>query len=167
MDDRSGTVPQPPRERPGREGRSGASEAETAIDAAPTPQPVLVRPVVHIHSPILDAGARPPSPASHLDLPALVDVARGIWPNISPVVAVGGVFLFFTNSYWAVFAAGMTAAVMAMRAVARRVTFTFAEGFLAYRRNDAWPLGVQEEYDIPFTWPSSGRFAGNGTPRTV
>jgi hypothetical protein len=45
------------------------------------------------------------------------------------------------------------AAATGMRALAQRAAFTFAEGFLGFRNRDEWPHGVQEEYDVAYSWP--------------
>jgi hypothetical protein len=132
-------------------------------------QPVLVRPVAHIRSPILDEHARPrPRPrTTNEEMVPITVLVRDYWPTVSPVVMVGGVFLLFANDQWAMFAAGTTAVAIAMRAVARRITFNFADGFLAFRKDESWPRGVQEEYDVPYAWPSSGRFAPDGSPKAA
>jgi len=154
MNDHAGTTPQTPPVSP---------EDEAGV------QPVLVRPVAHIRSPMLDdyARPRPRARATNEEMVPVMDLLREFWPTASPIVLVGGAFLLFANVQWAMFAAAMTAVGIAMRAVARRITFTFADGFLAFRRDDSWPRGVQEEYDVPYAWPSQGRFAGERSPEAV
>jgi hypothetical protein len=154
MNDKPGTTPQTPPVAP---------ENEVVV------QPVLVRPVAHIRSPILDQTARrrPRARATDEEMVPVMDLLREFWPTASPIVLIGGAFLLFANVQWAMFAAAMTAVGIAMRAVARRITFTFADGFLAFRRDDSWPRGVQEQYDVPYAWPSRGRFAGERSPEAV
>lgn len=119
-------------------------------------EPVLVRPVAHVRSPLFDDRAPLPprsGPGGHI--PAR-DVLRAIGPYLVPVVVIGVPFLFVAGSDWLWVIGGLTLAAIALREMARRVTFTFAEGFLAFRNRDEWPHGVQEEYDVRYSWPSTG-----------
>jgi hypothetical protein len=119
-------------------------------------EPVLVRPVAHLRSPIFDERAPlPPTSGPGGQIPVL-DVLRAIGPYLIPVVVIGVPFLFVAGGDWVWVVVGLTIAAMALRELARRVTFTFAEGFLAFRNRDEWPRGVQEEYDVRYSWPSSG-----------
>jgi hypothetical protein len=68
-------------------------------------------------------------------------------------------FLFVAGGDWLWVIGGLTIAAIALHELARRATFTFAEGFLAFRNRDEWPRGVQEEYDVRYSWPPTGSVA--------
>lgn len=160
MNDHRGTTAQTPPGRLDRRQRAAADASEPLEYEAPV-RPILVRPVAHIRSPILAKPTRMQARAhsDELETMPITELIREFWPTVSPVVVVGGAFLLLANDQWATFAAGTTAVAIAMRAVARRITFTFADGFLAFRKDESWPRGVQEEYDVRYAWPSTGRFA--------
>jgi hypothetical protein len=65
-------------------------------------------------------------------------------------------FLSVAGGDWLWVVIGLTLAAIALHELARRVTFEFAEGFLAFRNRDGWPRGVQEEYDVRYSWPPTG-----------
>jgi len=119
-------------------------------------EPVLVRPVAHVRSPFFDDRAPlPPKSGSGGHIPAR-DVLRAIGPYLVPGVVIGVPFLFVAGGDWLWVIIGLTLAAITLHELARRVTFTFAEGFLAFRNRDEWPHGVQEEYDVRYAWPSTG-----------
>ena len=86
----------------------------------------------------------------------LLDVIRAIGPYLVPVVAIGVPFLAIAGGDWLWVVGGLTLVAIALHELARRVSFTFAEGFLAFRSRDEWPRGVQEEYDVRYSWPPTG-----------
>lgn len=118
-------------------------------------EPVLVRPVAHLRSPLFDERAPLPPTSLGGHIPAR-DVLRAIGPHLVLVVVIGVPFLLVAGSDWLWVVGGLTLAAIALHELARRVTFTFAEGFLAFRNRDEWPHGVQEEYDVRYSWPSTG-----------
>jgi hypothetical protein len=119
-------------------------------------EPVLVRPVAQLRSPLFDERAPlPPTGGPGGHIPPL-DVLRAIGPYLVPVVAIGVPVLSVAGGDWLWVVCGLTIAAVALHELARRVTFTFAEGFLAFRSRDEWPHGVQEEYDVRYSWPSTG-----------
>jgi hypothetical protein len=122
-------------------------------------EPVLVRPVAHLRSPLFDERSPlPPTSGPGAHVPAR-DVLRAIGPYLVPVVAIGVPFLFVAGGDWLWVIGGLTIAAITLHELARRVTFTFAEGFLAFRGRDEWPRGVQEEYDVRYSWPPTGSVA--------
>jgi hypothetical protein len=66
---------------------------------------------------------------------------------------MGLLFVAVAGEGWLWVVIGLMAAATGMRELARRVTFNFADGFLAFRNRDDWPHGVQEEYDVAYSWP--------------
>jgi hypothetical protein len=152
-----------------REPRTGAAMGDTRMNDQPrTPgepqsepslvgeKPVLVRPVAHLRSPIFDERAPLPTTGGlggHI--PAL-DILRAIGPYLIPVVVIGLMILAVAGGDWLWVVGGLTVAAIALHELSRRVTFTFAEGFLAFRNRDEWPHGVQEEYDVRYSWPPTG-----------
>jgi hypothetical protein len=118
-------------------------------------QPLLVRPVAHLRSPLFDEPAplRPPSgPGQRIPV---LDVLRAIRPYLVPIVAIGLPFLAIAGGDWLWVVIGVTVAAIVMHELVQRVTFSFGEGFLAFRNRDEWPHGVQEEYDVRYSWPST------------
>lgn len=50
---------------------------------------------------------------------------------------------------------GLVVALIALvRTLDRGIGYSFGEGFLGYRPNDAWPQGVQEDDDVRWDWRS-------------
>jgi len=86
----------------------------------------------------------------------MLDVTRAIGPYLVTVVAIGVPFMAIAGGDWWWVVGGLTLVAIALHELARRVSFTFAEGFLAFRNGDEWPRGVQEEYDVRYSWPTSG-----------
>ena len=86
----------------------------------------------------------------------MLDVIRAIGPYLVPVVAIGVPFIAIAGGDWLWVVGGLTLVAIALHELARRASFTFAEGFLAFRNGDEWPRGVQEEYDVRYSWPPSG-----------
>lgn len=169
MNDQTGTTPQTPPRPPQDRRRQAATDASNPVAYETPVKPILVRPVAHIRSPILAEPTRSQARARAADIETvpITDLIRHYWPTASPIVVIGGAFLLFATVQWALFAAGTTAVGIAMRAVARRITYTFADGFLAFRKDESWPRGVQEEYDVPYAWPARGRFAGEPSPKAA
>jgi hypothetical protein len=130
------------------------------------PAPIPVEPIVrHMSTPILDRRL-PPAPRSHAyvaDGPQ-IDVVEAIRAVVLPPAVAGLIALLVVNGDWAMVVVWVTLASVAMRAVARRTTFNFADGFLAYRSRLDWPRGVQEDYDVAYRWPATGRFSGSRNP---
>lgn len=82
---------------------------------------------------------------------------RAALPYVALIVAIGMAVSVVANVQLGLASAALTAAAIVMRGVGRRVTFEFADGFLAFRGRDEWPHGVQEEYDVRYSWPSTAR----------
>jgi hypothetical protein len=118
-------------------------------------EPALVRPVAHLRSPIFDEPVPLPPSRGGEGIRA-GDLLRSTGPYVVSVVAIGLPILAVAGSDWLWVVAGLTVAAIALHELARRVTFTFAEGFLAFRNRDEWPHGVQEEYDVRYSWPATG-----------
>jgi len=130
------------------------------------PAPIPVEPIVrHMSTPILDRRP-PPAPRPHeyvADGPQ-IDVVEAIRAVVLPPAVAGLIALLVVNKDWAMVVVGVTLASIAMRAVASRITFNFADGFLAYKSRLDWPRGVQEDYDVAYRWPTTGRFSGSRNP---
>jgi hypothetical protein len=157
MNDLSRTVREPP-SGPVQHGRwSSADEAGREGVELSDEAPILLRPVVHLRSPILDEPPRRSPPARRNDRIPLLDVIRAIGPYVVPVLIIGGPVFAVAGGGWLVITIGLTVAAILMHRVARRLTFTFAEGFLSFHQGDQWPHGVQEEYDVHYSWPSTGK----------
>jgi hypothetical protein len=119
-------------------------------------EPALVRPVAHLRSPLLDDPAPlPPSRGGGEKIPARL-LVRAVGPYLVSVVAIGLPVLAVAGGDWLWVIGGLSLAAITLHELAQRVTFTFAEGFLAFRNRDEWPHGVQEEYDVHYSWPSTG-----------
>jgi hypothetical protein len=122
--------------------------------------PTLVRAVMHIRSPLLDAPPpRAPRSSAGGRIPVGV-VIRAIGPAVAAFVLFGGPFLAVAGGDWLIVAVAMAVAAVLLHKLALRLTFTFAEGFLGFRQAEAWPRGVQEEYDVAYSWPSRSLSAG-------
>jgi len=69
------------------------------------------------------------------------------------VAAAMIVVLFgLTRDLWTAFVStGVMAIGWALLQFRRRIPGSFAQGFLAYRVDDQWPRGVQEEYDVKWS----------------
>jgi hypothetical protein len=165
MDDRSGTDRQlPPEPRPHGYG-SGANggarspdELNDELGGGPgDAPPVLVRAEAHLRSPLLDA---PPQALSqHEDgdrVPSIV-IPVAIRPYAALVIAIAIAVSLVANAGLGLMVGLITAAAVVMRSVARRVAFGFGDGFMAFRQGDEWPHGVQEEYDVHYSLPSTAR----------
>jgi hypothetical protein len=149
---------QPPEPRePGR--LSSADPTADATRAEVGDTPTLLRPVVHVRSPLLE-GTPPASSSSGTPTIQLDSIFRVVGPFLVPVIVVAIPFSVIANGAWLGVAIGTTLAVVVLRAVASRLTFTFAEGFLGFRDKDGWPTGVQEEYDVRYSWPARGALSG-------
>jgi hypothetical protein len=119
-------------------------------------EPVLVRPVAHLRSPLFDEPVPlPPTSGPGGHIPA-VDVLRAVGPYLIPIVVIGMPLLAVAGGDWLWLIIGLALAAIALHELAQRITFTFAEGFLAFRNRDEWPHGVQEEYDVRYSWPAPG-----------
>jgi hypothetical protein len=161
MDDQSGTDRQLPPDRywSGADdgGRSPDELNDGLGDALSDASPVLVRAEAHLRSPLLDA---PPPPLSQHDdgdrIPS-IEIPVAIRPYAVLVIAIAIAVSLAANAGLGVTAGVITAAAVAMRSVGRRVAFGFGDGFMAFRQGNDWPHGVQEEYDVRYSLPSTAR----------
>jgi hypothetical protein len=169
MDDRSGTDRQlPPEPRPhgygsgANDGARSPDELNDELGGGPgDAPPVLVRAEAHLRSPLLDAP--PQALYQHEDgdrVPSIV-IPVAIRPYavlvIAIALAVALAVSLVANAGLGLMAGVITAAAVVMRSVARRVAFGFGDGFIAFRQGDEWPHGVQEEYDVHYSLPSTAR----------
>ena len=151
-----------PHEPPDRQpwwldGDTSPSIAELPPEAAPVAT-VEIRAVPHLRSPsVEDRPILHPFPSLVLADYSIVFTPRAMMSRGLLVVAIGFVPFVLGSGHLAVPVAVAAAAVMLMRNVAGRVTFTFAEGFLAFRQPTGWPIGVQEEYDVTWDWSTAPR----------
>jgi hypothetical protein len=136
-----------------RTGTPGEPEYGPRVDGD---EPVLIRPVAHLRSPLFDEPVPlPPTRGGGERIPVR-PIVRAIGPYLVSVVAIGLPILAVAGGDWLWVIAGLSLAAIALHELAQRVTFTFAEGFLAFRNKDEWPHGVQEEYDVRYSWPAPG-----------
>jgi hypothetical protein len=165
MDDRSGTDRQHPPEplqlgyRSGAvdDGRSPDELNDEHGDALGDAPPVLVRAEAHLRSPLLDAPPPPLSQHENGDRAPSIVIPVAIRPYAVLVIAIAIAVSLVANAGLGLMAGVITAAAVVMRSVARRVAFGFGDGFIAFRKGDDWPHGVQEEYDVHYSWPSTAR----------
>ena len=165
MDDRSGTdrqnspEPQPLGYRFGvNDGARSPDELNDELgDGLGDAPPVLVRAEAHLRSPLLDA---PPPPLSQHEVgdrvPSIV-IPVAIRPYAVLVIAIAIALSLVANAGLGLMAGVITAAAVVMRSVGRRVAFGFGDGFIAFRQGNDWPHGVQEEYDVHYSLPSTAR----------
>jgi len=111
--------------------------------------------VAHLRSPLFDEPVPLPQARSGGERIPARDLLRAIGPYLVSVVAIGLPILAVAGGDWLWVVGGLIVAAIALHELAQRVTFTFAEGFLAFRKGDDWPHGVQEEYDVHYSWPST------------
>lgn len=125
---------------------------ERPSDAGSDVAPVLLRPVAHLRSPIVEHRSTEPLPPDS-DRPSLVilpvreliaPLAWAVLPAI-PVLALLG--------WQAALIVGAAAALIReLDSRVGRATFSFGDGFLPFRPLNAWPQGVQEEDDVRWNW---------------
>jgi hypothetical protein len=118
-------------------------------------RPVLVRATGHLRSRAFDPLPAIP-PNGDRERVATPDVLRAAGQSLLVGVAIGLPVVAVAGADWLWVVVGLVAAALVMRELARRVTFTFGEGFLAFRDRDEWPRGVQEEYDVRYGLPRRG-----------
>ena len=169
MDDRSGTDRQPQPEPRPHGYRSGANDRARSPDelndelgaALSDAPPVLVRAEAHLRSPLFDAPPPPLSQHEDGDRVSSIVIPVAIRPYavlvIAIAIAVAIAVSLAANAGLGLMAGVITAAAVVMRSVGRRVAFGFGDGFIAFRQGDDWPHGVQEEYDVRYSWPSTAR----------
>jgi hypothetical protein len=157
---RSDGQPQPEPSRRGRWSSAGARPPLPDEFSGEQPtlgrdQPLLSRPTPHLRSPLFDSPAPFPSSPGANERVEAVDLIRAFGPYLVAVAVIGLPFLAVAGGDWLWVVTGITVAAIVMRELAQRATFTFAEGFLAFRNREEWPHGVQEEYDVHYSWPST------------
>jgi len=150
--------------RTGREASTELREhgAEEHVDV----QPVRLKADVHVRWSRFEAPLQAPSQAGGPGI-AFEGVLRAVRPFVLPTIVVGVPFSFVAGGEWLGVALAMTIASVMMRNMARGITFNFGDGFLAFRKADLeqWPRGVQEEYDVRYSWPANGSLsAGRSSP---
>lgn len=121
-------------------------------DAGTEVAPVLLRPVAHLRSPIVEhRWIEPPPPdpdRASLVIPPvrelIAPLAWAILPSV-PVLALVG---------WqsALVVGAAVALVRELDTRIGRATFSFGDGFLPFRAHNAWPQGVQEEDEVHWRW---------------
>jgi hypothetical protein len=110
--------------------------------------------------------------AQAADSEAAFDGARG-WPlprpHRAPYLEVVGamaviVALAFGDVRVGLLSGALMGAAVALRSIVGRFPFSFGEGFVGYRPDDGWPLGVQEDDDVRWNWK---RPTGHAVPRQI
>ncbi|MEA2630589.1 MAG: hypothetical protein QOE66_808 [Chloroflexota bacterium] len=123
-------------------------------DADSVHRPVLLRPAVQIHSPILRHGSTNEPPARDPLRPSLVlpPIRALVRPALWSVVAA---IPLLVRVGWqaALVAAALVIVVREVRVRVSGSTVTFGGGFLPYRASEGWPHGVQEDDDVRWHWP--------------
>ena len=128
---------------------AGGPSAET-----PEPgRPVLVRATGHVRSRAFDPSPPALPPEGDLRSIGAPETLTAVGRSLLAGVAIGLPILAIAGADWVWVVVGLVAAAMVMRELARRVTFSFGEGFLAFRDRNEWPHGVQEEYDVRYGLP--------------
>jgi hypothetical protein len=129
-------------------------------------QPVRLKADVHVRwsrfEAPLQAPSQPGGPAIDMDA-----VIRALRPFVLPMIVVGIPSGFVAGGEWLGVALALTIVSVIMRNMARGITFNFGDGFLAFRKADLeqWPRGVQEEYDVRYSWPANSSLsAGRSSP---
>jgi hypothetical protein len=124
---------------------------EDGFGTGPRVTPIAVAPIARLRSPIMEHRAFEPLPPRD-DRPTVLlpPLRTFVGPSGFALVAAAPVFLV------AGLPLALVVAVVApvVRAIHRRIngsTFSFAEGFMAYRE-PAWPQGVQEDNDVRWNW---------------
>jgi hypothetical protein len=116
----------------------------------------LSRPVPRFRSPIMEHRPFRPMPRDHdriaMTMPAARDVIRPIgWAMLMaiPVLVVVG---------WqvATFVGVASAIVRVVDGQIARSNLSFADGFIGFRGEAAWPKGVQEDDDVRWDWSKAG-----------
>lgn len=150
--------PEPPDQQPWwLDGDPRPSLAELPPQAAPV-STVVVHAAPHLRSftpdnPPIRGG---PSPSLEYDY-SIVLVPRAMISKAILALVIGTVPYVLGQIHLVVPTIVAAAATMLIRDAASRVTFTFADGFLAFRQAVEWPRGVQEEYDVTWAWPTATR----------
>lgn len=117
---------------------------------------MLFRPAPRFRSPIMEA--RPFQPVPHdrdrraVTVPAARDVIRPIgWAMLLavPILVVVG---------WqvALFVGVASAIIRAVDGRIARSNLSFADGFIGFRGEHAWPKGVREDDDVRWNWSKTG-----------
>ena len=151
-----------PHEPPDRQpwwldGDTSPSIAELPPEAPPV-STVVIRGVPHLRSSSFeDRPIHGPSASLAFADYSIVVAPRVMISRVLLAVAIGFVPYVLGQVNLVVPVAATAAALMLMRDLSGRVTFTFAEGFLAFRQPTGWPPGVQEEYDVTWAWPTAAR----------
>jgi hypothetical protein len=140
--------------------RGGDQEPfEDGFGTGPRVTPIAVAPIARLRSPIFEHRAFEP-------LPPRDDRPTVLLPPLRTFVGPSGFALLVATPVFLV--AGLPLALVVavvapvVRAIHRRVsgsTFSFAEGFMAYRE-PAWPQGVQEDNDVRWNWSAVGNRPG-------
>jgi len=132
---------------------------DDGIWIGPRVMPVAVIPAARLRSPIMEHRAFEPLPPGD-DRPTV------LLPPLRTFVGPSGFALVVATPVFLV--AGLPLALVVavvaplVRAIHRRIsgsTFSFVEGFMAYRE-PAWPHGVQEDNDVRWNWSASGQRSG-------
>jgi hypothetical protein len=157
MDDQSGTDRQPPPDRYRSGAVDGGRSPDELNDELGDASPVLVRAEAHLRSPLLDAPPPPLRQDDNGDRIPSIEIPEAIRPYAVDVIAIAIAVSLAANAGLGLTAGVITAAAIAMRSVGRRVAFGFGDGFMAFRQGNDWPHGVQEEYDVHYSLPSTAR----------
>jgi hypothetical protein len=131
---------------------AGPELLDDAAGAGPRVTPEVVAPAPRLRSPIMEhrAVARP-----FLD----DDRPSVMLPPIRTVVGPAGIaalvaapLMLVAGWQVALIAAAVTAVARELDRRAGRATFSLGDGFLPYRPDTGWPLGVQEDDDVRWKW---------------
>ena len=117
---------------------------------------VLFRPVPLFRSPIMERRAFTPVP-DDLDRPGMtVPAARDVIRPMGWGLLVAIPVLFLVGWQVALFLGVASAIVRSVDGLIARSNLSFADGFIGFRTETAWPKGVQEDDEIRWNWSKAG-----------
>ncbi len=135
---------------------------EDADGLGPRVITVAVAPISRVRSPLMEHRSFAPLPPDE-DRPALLlpPLRALVGPSRFALLVALPLLLLVT---WqaALVGAVVAAAARELRCRADRMTFSFGEGFLPYRSQAGWPLGVQEDDDVRWNWTPAGSGGAQG-----
>lgn len=123
------------------------------VTGGPRPVPIAVEPNARMRHPIMEHRVFEPLPAS--EGPTVVLPPVGDLRGPTAVALLVAAPLALLVGWQVAIAAGLVATIL--REVERRVpaSYSFAAGFLPYRRDDEWPHGVREDDEVRWNWSST------------
>ncbi len=117
---------------------------------------VLFRPVPRLRSPIMEPRPFTPVPDDRdrpgMNVPAARDVIRPMGWGLLVAIPV----LLLVGWQIALFLGLASAIVRSVDGLIARSNLSFADGFIGFRTETAWPKGVQEDDEVRWNWSKAG-----------